>query len=648
MTSSNYEYIFKACDADQSGSLDISETQYALQAFGLYPEKEYLKTKMNESDLTLPISLTDFQKIVEDFNNNNCTKLLRTVPYARRGLTLGQLKSVQSGLIGTGWLQSVCDSFNIKHEKEIEEGEKFAMKTNLYAMDQAFVQATTNKNEAARVNIPEDVLTLSGIPSKPKEDISFSQLINPDGLEVDYYVSHAWAHPFEKTMKALTHFAEGIYSKIGKGNPDEIVFWIDLFALNQHKAEEEVGETPEQGPLNAALANSKHGAVMVVDRTAEPMRRIWCLFEVSRAEYFHKNFQLIVDEGIVENASIETLKEISSTLVGVRAYKANSSDKMDKLKILYRILDPEYKILLGVTFDVFKSMFDDDDNDDDDYDSDSDYADSDDGCKINEKCFRAFDAHVCSLIGTPLLAAGLKLKSKEVCLQSIGMGAIVTVDQLTEINVATDVKLKTRYGMCGLPIIFARSGQLNELEYVLGLGGDVNEKDDDNRTALYWAAEKGQTEVVSFLLSRGAAIDIYESENGYTALTTAAASGHSDIVEVLLDGGADIEDKDYDGITSLSWAAFYGHLGVVTVLLDRGADIADRDEGGETALHWAAKAGHPNIVSLLLDRGADINAMPHYNRHYNGTPLQAAIEGRESPEQRQVIEILLQRRVFWP
>ena len=41
-----------------------------------------------------------------------------------------------------------------------------------------------------------------------------------------------------------------------------------------------MGATPEQEPFNAALAKARHGAVMVLDSRAEPMRRIWCLYEV--------------------------------------------------------------------------------------------------------------------------------------------------------------------------------------------------------------------------------------------------------------------------------------------------------------------------------------------------------------------------------
>ena len=112
------------------------------------------------------------------------------------------------------------------------------------------------------------VLQAAGIPACPADDCSFAQLLNPDGLEVDYFVSHWWGHPFERTVQALENFAKSVYEKIGKKSPDDVVFWVCLFALNQHQAAAEVGSTPEEGPFNAALAKARYGAVMVLDGRA--------------------------------------------------------------------------------------------------------------------------------------------------------------------------------------------------------------------------------------------------------------------------------------------------------------------------------------------------------------------------------------------
>ena len=210
------------------------------------------------------------------------------------------------------------------------------------------------------------------------------------------------------------------------------MFWIWLLALNQHEPAEEMGLTPEEMPFNAALAKAQHGAVMVLDSRAEPMRRLWCLYEVGRASQFKQALWLIVDEGDLANASASTLEEISDRLLELRACKANASRASDELAIHYRILDPAAKSQVG-SFEFFKQC----------------------AGAMNESMFVEFDAHICSLIGTPILKAGLRAQSEAVCMRAIGMGAEATVTDLKTLTTkpySADLtaKLETRFGECGL------------------------------------------------------------------------------------------------------------------------------------------------------------------------------------------------------
>jgi len=91
---------------------------------------------------------------------------------------------------------------------------------------------TTRADSKVRKGISQNILKIVGVPDAPEEDCSFTQLLNPEGLEVDYFVSHYCGHPFEQIVKALSSFAEGVYKSIGKSNPDEVVFLVCLFALN--------------------------------------------------------------------------------------------------------------------------------------------------------------------------------------------------------------------------------------------------------------------------------------------------------------------------------------------------------------------------------------------------------------------------------
>ena len=61
----------------------------------------------------------------------------------------------------------------------------------------------------------------------------------------------------------------------------------------------------------------------------------------------------------------------------------------------------------------------------------------------------------------------------------------------------------------------------------------------DGATALHWAVEVGDTEVVRILLEHGAYVDAQTTE-GQTALHEAARAGDTEVVRILLEHRANI------------------------------------------------------------------------------------------------------------
>ena len=250
-------------------------------------------------------------------------------------MALGQLQHLEALFVRTGWLSARCESFNAENAHAIANRTKFKQNTNLYALD-TFVVTPMSKPGMCGAREHDEQQTIA----EARGISSFSQLVNPFGLFVHCFVSHFWGHNFTSTVTALELWADANYDKL-TSEKEALVFWICLFALNQHDVAEEVGENPQQGPFNAALAQATGGAVMVLDEEVKPFSRIWCLFEASRLKDLQRPFELICSEGSLsqpENGghkavSTKMLETTCQALWNVSTAKAESSVAKDKYQI---------------------------------------------------------------------------------------------------------------------------------------------------------------------------------------------------------------------------------------------------------------------------------------------------------------------------
>ena len=85
-------------------------------------------------------------------------------------------------------------------------------------------------------------------------------------------------------------------------------------------------------------------------------------------------------------------------------------------------------------------------------------------------------------------------------------------------------------------------------------GQDLTQmRDDQGGTALMFAAETGQTNIVNALIARGAGVND-RNDKGYTALMLAVQKDHLDAAKALIAAGADVNAKDNEGKTALDMA----------------------------------------------------------------------------------------------
>jgi len=123
-------------------------------------------------------------------------------------------------------------------------------------------------------------------------------------------------------------------------------------------------------------------------------------------------------------------------------------------------------------------------------------------------------------------------------------------------------------------------------------------------TPLYFAAEKGETEMAKLLIAKGADARAL-TPNGETVLHAASMIESSALMTALVEAGADVNARNLDGEAPLHWAAMTGTFLAVKALADAGADLNVQDaRRGNTPLHAAVRHDDIVLIHYLLSKNA--------------------------------------------
>ncbi len=157
------------------------------------------------------------------------------------------------------------------------------------------------------------------------------------------------------------------------------------------------------------------------------------------------------------------------------------------------------------------------------------------------------------------------------------------------------------------------NGNIDEVQWQLDAGVDVNEESSKGLTPLHYAASAGHNDIVELLIERGANVNATDSGKGATPLDYAHWGDHEEVIETLNAHNAQREhEKGGKGIGQSSLihdAALDGDIDEVQRQLDAGVDPNLKSSKGATPLFYAVYVGHLEIVELLITRGADVNAV---------------------------------------
>jgi carboxypeptidase family protein/ankyrin repeat protein len=192
------------------------------------------------------------------------------------------------------------------------------------------------------------------------------------------------------------------------------------------------------------------------------------------------------------------------------------------------------------------------------------------------------------------------------------VAAAANVNETTETQVEiSSERVVMGGGMVMLPseplVKAAQANDINKVRELLLTGVSVNVRDKTtDLTALDYAAQNGNRELLKFLIGEGADVNGV-GEKHRTPLMELGTQSLSDMVGDLVTAGAKVHLKDTDGDTALGEAAAYNDSAHVKALLDAGAQVNEQNESGQTALMRAAGNNMVSNVRLLLNAGADFN-----------------------------------------
>jgi ankyrin repeat protein len=162
-----------------------------------------------------------------------------------------------------------------------------------------------------------------------------------------------------------------------------------------------------------------------------------------------------------------------------------------------------------------------------------------------------------------------------------------------------------------------------EVERLISIGVDINEKDNGESTPLDIAVYNLHREIIEILLNNGADTGTVDGLLG-GPFHTLICVGDCDMIESFINKGADIHSRDFQRKTILHYAAIYNSRAVVELLIKKGVDVNAEDRDGVTPIKDAILFGRIKMFKMLLSHESviydidDLNdcneSMPHANK----------------------------------
>lgn len=141
-------------------------------------------------------------------------------------------------------------------------------------------------------------------------------------------------------------------------------------------------------------------------------------------------------------------------------------------------------------------------------------------------------------------------------------------------------------------------------------GNEPNKITHDQRTYVFWAAYKGNYELMLDLIQRGARMDL-KDQFGYSVLTFSAVTGQTDqrVYDLCITHGAQIAtEKNSKGADVLLMVSpFLESQDQLDYFLNKGLNLKTKDNEGNNLFVYAASTGNQFMMKKALEVGLSAN-----------------------------------------
>jgi len=169
-----------------------------------------------------------------------------------------------------------------------------------------------------------------------------------------------------------------------------------------------------------------------------------------------------------------------------------------------------------------------------------------------------------------------------------------------------------------------KEGRIQEAKDLFTTKTDINMADEDGNTALHLAAAINESDLVQFLLIKGADSKL-KNLNGDTALHVAIKKDHMNCAKILSVQNDDIFIKDAEDITALTLGMDKGGEWYDTMICEETGAI--KDENGEGILHYFVRTRDELAITYCINKNLPLNG----KNNKGESPLALAFASADDP-----------------